>query len=498
MPKYFACSGAKWNCTCGGYGTIESNTKVELAEKFILTTKDKPRFGYGICSAGNGIPCAPQVFPLWRKISKITCCGNKALLDGSYIPCLRGGTITIKSPNQKEVEYNDSFLSRPKLSSLPKPYRKMLEKQAERQDSKNEKHQKDHKKKHQKASSFHLASENSRIKKHLSKTTQDNNISFEEPAKISTSTTNIQSNPKPKPGSSSPPVPSAAILRQKHWCSGNCPEEYKNNCGFRCAPCQLLYENDSVSLKKNLRNKHYSLYELVENISNIQHFSIAHHHLIPGNECYGKMDGDHHRYELLLKLGYFFNYDINIGENGILLPSPKNTSGAGETNSPEDTKAEQYYNLMEKDLHNNNLLMNFSRTERSFVGSQLHCGPHTYEQPLKNLRKEHPEAHKIRSYEAIVIAELDLLGNFYMDMYEDTCFMEDYEKSKKEFFNRITSISNRLKERINQFSSYNKTLGYLNKRVYVSFPALLYNMNISLTEYQEKYLNKKNTLYTSG
>ncbi len=501
MERYFACSGAKWTCTFGGFGTIESKSgnKVILTDRYptlqALTTKDKPRLGCGMCSAVNGKPCTPQVFPLWRKTSKVTCCGNKILLNGSSIPCSFGGTIILKDSLQSKIEYGGSFFSRLEFSSLPKPYQKMLEKQVERQSAKSER---DKKKNHQKnpipkTSTFHLASNDSKIKKHLSQTKRNDDMTLNEPTKAYVTPVVIQNDPKSQPESASPPGPSPALLRQKHWCSGNCPEEYKNACGFRTAPCQLRYENDSGSLKKNLRDKYNSLYEVMVNISNTQIFSIAHHHLIPGNECYSKMDGDHRRYELLLKMGYFFDYDINISENGILLPTPKNTTETEEINNTEDARAKQYYNLMDKDLHNNNLFMGFSQAERNFVGSQLHCGPHTYERPLKKLREKHFEAYKIRSYESIVIAELDLLSNYYMDMYEDTCFMKNYEKSKKEFFNRINNMSNRLRERINKFPNRNKTLSYLNKRLYVSFPAILYDMDISLEEYQENYLNPKKT-----
>lgn len=494
--NYFACSGAEWSCTFGGHGTIKkSDSKVTMEDRHILTTKDKPQLGCGMCSAVNGKPCTPQVFPLWRKTSKVTYCNNKVLLDGSSILCFYGGTITIKDSRQTKIEYNGSFFSRLEFSSLPKPYQKMLERQVEQQSANSERHKKDAHKENPipKTSTFHLASSNSKIKKHLSQTAKNDDMTLDEPNKTYTEPTAIQSNLKPQSEFTSPPVPSPALLRQKHWCSGNCPEEYKNACGFRTAPCQLRYENDSGSLKKNLRNKYNSLYEVMVNISNTQIFSIAHHHLIPGNECYSKMDGDHRRYELLLKLGYFFDYDINISENGILLPAPKNTNEMEEKNNTEDTRAIQYYHLMDKDLHNSNLFMDFSQVERSFVGSQLHCGPHTYERPLKKLREKHPEAYKLRSYESIVIAELDLLSNYYMDMYEDTCFMKDYEKNKKEFFNRINNMSNRLRERIIKFPNRNKTLSYLNKRLYVSFPAILYDMDISLSEYQENYLNPKNT-----
>lgn len=303
--------------------------------------------------------------------------------------------------------------------------------------------------------------------------------------------TDIQDKRKKQPESTPQPIPTAEALRKKHWCSGDCPEEYRNSCGFRSAPTSLRYPNASGKLRVNLKEVHNPIYNVVKNISRTHNFSIAHHHLIPGNECYGKMDGEHHRYELLVKLGYLFDYDINTEENGILLPTSNSTLESIPLGENEITKAEYYYKIMDMDLRNDTSVASFPPSERDFVGSQLHIGQHTYDESLKTLREICPNAYKLRSYESIVISELDRLNNFYMDKYEDTCFMKNYESNKKAFFKHMNTIDNRLRKGINQFPNKDKEFSFLNKRIYVSFPAILYDMNISIKEYQKTYPRSK-------
>lgn len=459
----FVCSGSTWGCTFGGHGTLTKNRtilkKMEVLykNKIFLTENDKPgSIAVGICSALSGAPCVPKILPFtsWKNVSKNLHCNNaKALLSCSHIICANGGTIKIIYSGCKiDNIWIKLLCNAPKKNSSQKSF------------SFNHKNPLPHKE--------------NRPTIRSGKTPEIQTI------------VSVSHQDQPTTPPMSPATPE--LFRKKHWCSGECPDEYRVSCKFRNTPSQLRYKNKGSILKTNLQEEHNSFYEMVVNIIRTQTFSISHHHLIPGNQCYCKKEGENLRYELLVKLGYFFNYNINRSKNGIVLPTVISTPKSTDANDYTTTKILHYYTVMENDLQNNPQLLGFSEKEQEIIGSQLHQGPHKYENNLYTLRKICPEAHKLRSYESIVIAKLDSLNNFYMDMYENICFMKDYEKNKKEFFNHMDTISKQLQKGIRQFPHKNHEFSYLNKRIYVSFPAILFDLNIDPKECQESFpmLNK--------
>ena len=454
----FIYSGAEWTCPAGGKGKIRSNSFVKIKQNSILTNMNLPfSDGTGVCSINNGIPCSPACVPgTWIGTSlNVICNGRPVLTNSSTIACSRGGIISIQQQNShvsdagiaKNISINDSPNSdKPNEIQIKAPNDINIVKQDKSLESNSivaETNKKNE-----------LNDHSSVVKKH----------------------------------------------REHRWCSGRCPLQYTEKCEFcEASENEMIHKSDSLKLKQNIANRYPNMYRIALEIINEISYSMddeykvdasaAHHHLIPGNECYGKKnENGSYKYQLLIKLGNLFDYDINCSENGILLPTFSNPQ---LNRIFEKEKPGLFFYVMDMNIGNSHRLMHLSEEERMYVGSQLHVGQHIYEKRLSKLRMNHPKAKLARSYEHLVMTEfLDTLNDYYNNRYEETCFMRDFEKEKKIFVSRMNTISNELRKLINAFPKRGEPLYWLKKRAYVSFPALLYDIGITEDDYKMNYSNE--------
>ena len=458
----FVFSGAKWFCPLGGKGVIRNNSDVKSRFDGMLTISDKPiTDGTGVCAAHEGAPCSPAPSIWMGASSSVMVCGQPALLSTSTITCLAGGgLISIKPQNNQVFQ----AIVVPGIPSIESPSGDTA------------------------LSDASITSEDKDAIK------SEKSISDKEP---SSDLIRSNSEKKDEPEDS---FQDAKQCRTNCWCSGQCPSEFKDKCDFCKTPDnKMLNASDAAKLKSNLEKAFPNIYPLLASaLSNIQYkmedayrvdTSVAHHHLIPGNECYGRRQKNGEmRYPLLIKLGNLFQYNINCAENGILLPSFSNVQ---LSRIMEQEKPKLFYYIMDKDVANSDQVMSLEASKRNIIGSQLHVGQHSYENRLKILRYEHPELIKYRCYEDIVLEYLDTFEDYYQERYETTCFMHNFEQEKNNYIRRMNAISAELRQKILSFPHNGMRLSWLDKRALVSFPSLLYDVGISIEEYLERYMVEK-------
>ena len=246
----------------------------------------------------------------------------------------------------------------------------------------------------------------------------------------------------------------------------------------------MTYPNDSQALANNMGNAApipydaaaQALREIVfSSESGVSvRCSVAHHHLIPGNQCLSKLKSDGSPfYPLLLRLCNFYGYDVNCAENGILLP----TVSENLTALSGREKMELYYFIMDEAA---------KKTARSggLSGAQLHQGQHTYAGPRKVLSKLKPEARLYSDYEGLVRDQLQRLEKKYQDRAETICYMRECEANgEQSFVKRMNGISSAMRENILLFPREAGDRGWRSKRAYVSFPALAYDFGVTWEEY---------------
>ena len=451
--------GADWICLpCGVKGTIKKNIgSVSGIGKPMLTDIDMPSPNGAVCPSNQGAPCVPTILLGWVNCSKtVKCNGHYALLSSSTASCARGGEIHIIGglPSIAEgAKFSGVIGAESHSQSYEQP----------------------------------KASETANAQASVPPTDDDtdNDTTISEEKTSDESETN----------STEKTFLSPDEYRKRRWCSGRCPAEYSQNCLFRKAAADgLKLTNSSQKLKGNLISDVRAIYERYDNsISEISYTpecgdpvnsALAHHHLIPGNECFEKKKFDGTcKYELLIKLANLFDYDVNNTLNGILLPTYSNKTLSGISGKE---KPKMFYNAMTKASEICGQLEN--KENEKYIGAQLHVGQHVYEARMGLLKIEHPEAIRCRSYESIVLIDyLEMMQDFYLNRYETTCFMKDFDSEKKDFHKRINYISSELRKKVNAFPRDGTRLSWLDKRVYVSFPAMLYDLGISVDEYIEKY-----------
>ncbi|EXM40271.1 hypothetical protein RASY3_09230 [Ruminococcus albus SY3] len=453
----FVFSGAKWFCPLGGKGVIRNNSDVKSGFDGMLSISDKPiTDGTGVCAAHEGAPCSPTPSVWMGASSSVMICGQPALLSSSSIQCLAGGGI-IKINHQNNHVFQGVFDS--VSPSVESPSKSTFSS----------------------GDGINIAST---VEK--GEIISDSSIQSDIVENESDERLNLKES-----------FTGAEQCRTNCWCSGQCPTEFKGKCDFCESPdSKMLFPSDAAKLKSNLEKAFPNIYsQLAEALSSIQYkmedeyrtdTAVAHHHLIPGNECYGrkKKSGEMY-YQLLIKLGNLFRYNINCSENGILLPSFTNVQ---LSRIMDQEKPRLFYYIMEKDVANSNKVISLESSKRSIIGSQLHVGQHSYERRLKLLRAEHPELALYRCYEDIVLEYLDTFEEYYLERYETTCFMRDFEQEKKNYIQRMNAISTALRQKILSFPHHGMRLSWLDKRALVSFPALLYDVEIPLEEYLERYM----------
>lgn len=440
----FVYSVGHWVCPFGGQGIVRNQSAVSISGRGMLTTGDIPMPSGGICTVHDNIPCSP-VFTGWVNV-----CGNifssskPVLLSDSFFMCGSGGGKCTLVPQVCKVQNTFVPASGANLSG---------------NDSKVGNN----------AQSGQY-SESSAEKNTVTANTSDNT-----PDNIS------EKNITKDSSASLKDVPSPSEMAEQHFCSGKCPEEYCQSCKFRETPSDVLCNpNNSNILKNNILNNFGEYYnrtvDIFESLNKYImddgykiNVSAAHHHIIPGNQCYGTR-------KFLVKLGNFFGYDINCAENGILLPTIKNSGDL-----IDEEKIRVLYSIM-KDLQN----LPEMASLRRISGIQIHLGPHTYKTQIKNLKKDYPLLPNPVNYEDAVNMQLDYIVQGYKSISRTNCFMRNEENQKRAFIQKMNHVSDKLRKMIINFPS-KRPLSVRN-RAYVSFAALLYDTVPDFEEFRKYYL----------
>ena len=342
-------SGAELICPLGGKGIIRNNSDVKSESDGMLTTADKPiTDGTGVCAAHEGAPCSPVPTVWIGASSTVESSGHSALLSDSTILCTAGGGMIkiLQQNNQVFNDYTDDH-SAPDIENSPKE------------------------------SSFAGVAV-AAMASGITAVGLSDSISVSETNKVDYN----------EGADSEETTPNSAQCRTKCWCCGECPTEFEEKCEFRKSPDnKMLISSDAAKLKSNSEKAFPDIYpQLAAVLSRVQYkmedayrvdTSVAHHHLIPGNECYGrkKKNGEMY-YPLLIKLGNLFQYNINCAENGILLPSFSNIQ---LSRMMEQEKPRLFYFIMDKDIANSEPISHLEHSKRSIIASQLHVGQHSYE-----------------------------------------------------------------------------------------------------------------------
>lgn len=458
----FVFSGASCQCSLGGTGVVNAmSPHVRNGMAGMLTETDFPLMT-GVCPVPppTGSPCVYQP-GLWTGVSpKVKCLGKRALLSDSVCNCMKGGAIRFTGAFSKVRNTGGVSVSEAVGAETDKPAPQIS------------------------------ASGQSIERPSASALTGT-------PFALSVGTPSASAQVSGTPSALSAETPSASegftrtppatrelseTPRERRWCSGDCPPEYRTRCPFQETPDnELTYPNDSGKLAKNMQLAAPELYEAaVRDIreivflsgNGVERCSIAHHHLIPGNQCLSaRMSDGSHAYPLLLRLCNFYGYDVNRAENGILLPTVKGNALSGQE------KMELYYFIMDEAT---------KKTRRSggFSGAQLHVGQHTYESPREVLGKLRPEVRLYNTYEYLVRVQLQRLENKFRDRAETVCHMRDLEANgKRRFLTRMDGISNTMRENILLFPREAGDRSWRKNRAYVSFPALAYDFGVAWQEY---------------
>ena len=103
MSKKFIVEGAKLVCDKGSTPTfLKVNSQgISFSKEKVATEADKELYGnFGSCGLCNNNACVAQLLQWKITEKKLSVGGNSLLIEDSYIKCNRGGTITIKDPNQ--------------------------------------------------------------------------------------------------------------------------------------------------------------------------------------------------------------------------------------------------------------------------------------------------------------------------------------------------------------------------------------------------------------
>ncbi len=413
--------------------------------------------GTGVCAIKQGAPCVPVCFPhTWGNVSGSVFVGKMPVLrEGSFIVCSLGGIITISSQNSSVSE---AFLSKSVDVEDNSEISESSEKSAENSEVK----PLDNEAKTEKA--------NERV--------NDNSETKNE--KVT-----VVSTEETKPAT-------AESNRKNRWCSGRCPAEFKDNCEFCKASETCVTDpervNNSEILKRNLKS--VSSYErIVEKINGINirlkdgyivdWVIPQHHHLVSGNECLyrRKKEDNTMLFPLLVKLANLFKYNVNSLLNGIILPGYNSQK---YINIMDGEKYQLAYDVMDKKIGS-------QESENGYIGSQIHFGPHTYENDLKKLKNKYkdkyPLLNNVGVYEKIVSSKLDAIyEKIYKMRYEKTCFMRDFEKEKDLFEKYINAIAEELRKNIKGFPRKNPKGFEIKKSAYVSLSAMAYDIGISVDE----------------
>lgn len=223
----------------------------------------------------------------------------------------------------------------------------------------------------------------------------------------------------------------------------NCGE--RQDCPYFKSP--VFLDNDSAKLRQNFERERKDQWEAYEarhkkRISESLEggWRKAAHHLIPGNDVLMLKEEKQLVFGHLVKLANYFGYDVNNGNNCILLPT--NEKGYGE--KEEVGKMAGAYDAM------------------WMMGRQWHSGPHDYplsgdemKKVLENYGQQHPEQYQnpgggvpCANYVSVLREEMDRIGERYK---RPRCWKKSYERRKKAFFQDMDNLSKKVERYLLDF-----------------------------------------------
>lgn len=193
----------------------------------------------------------------------------------------------------------------------------------------------------------------------------------------------------------------------------------------------LKYDGDSTYLRQNMEeytpdqyvHERTSITEVISIMS--ENYGVQHHHIISSRQCYNTIPE-------LVKLGNFYQYNINNANNGICLPS-----GGGYDNAESiDDKIQIAFDAMNS------------------TKKQWHVGGHSMRLLINALREIPQFAENILTQNATSVitgydqSVIDLLSKFLnhrKNSYMDSCRINDYENQRNEFCELMNRISERIR-----------------------------------------------------
>lgn len=248
----------------------------------------------------------------------------------------------------------------------------------------------------------------------------------------------------------------------------NSPEYKYALCNYQSCPdkgsCEYLkmrydadsIDNDASKLERNYKNAYSTEYlQFIEvfteknSESNEGNWTYAAHHIISGKQIFAK-----HPY--LVKLANYYQYDINIAQNCILLPSIH--SFDGKTGVVKQANGYVAMDLMKM---------------------QWHVGSHDYSLDNDTIRaiyqyikkNEHCQVIFYKNYMEAVEHEINILESKYL---RSTCRKSNYREKRIRFINNMNNISKKIGNKIRAFeATYKHSYPY-----YVSKESCMFAFNV--------------------
>lgn len=234
-------------------------------------------------------------------------------------------------------------------------------------------------------------------------------------------------------------------------------------CEYLKASHILKETNESINaseLKANMGKDAFDLYAgecsaIATSLYGSYMYSIAHHHLIPVNQCFKS-------FPEIVKLANYYNYNINKAENGIALP----TMNVGYDKQTFDLRKEVAFNAMSKQ------------------GKQWHKGGHKYSCCISsNIDSILPKPfynYKTAVEEKILIPYSNKLRD------ECKCRAANYEQQSKEFESNMDNICAKIARYLRRFEDEpQKSYPY-----YISKMAFYFAFNDELNIYEDELFGK--------
>ena len=231
------------------------------------------------------------------------------------------------------------------------------------------------------------------------------------------------------------------------------------------------YDGNSTFLKENMKKNANVSYEKETNeITSIlsplgENYTVQHHHIIPSKQCYNKVSE-------LVKLGNFYEYNINNANNGICLPSG---GGYGKPNALDE-----------------NISISFRAMNKT--SKQWHIGGHSMSLLINTLHQIQPFVEDvlcenataaITGYDQSVTEKLRQFLSLNKNNYLDTCRVEDYDRQKKDFCSKMDRISLWIRKKLINYNENPKN----HQWYYISKMSLYYAFEDLLRDYKEKIFN---------